>query len=79
MDALIEKKPKSRSGYTRMKVQREFLFKDIEALETLVGTLLGHLERATQTDLTDPDRIRYRVMVNEIRSALADDETQRVA
>jgi hypothetical protein len=72
MDALIEEtaKPKRRSGYERQKIRNAFLIKDVAALENLVETLLGHLERAIHPDITDNDRNRYRHMVLNIRATL---------
>jgi len=52
---------------------------DISTLEKIVGTLLSHLERATQPNITDQERVSIRAMVNEIRGALADGEAERAA
>ena len=71
MDELTAARPKRRSGYTRIKIQREFLFKDIEALERLVGTLLSHLERAIDPNVTDQERVAFQSTINEVRGALA--------
>jgi hypothetical protein len=70
--AVSPKKPKRRTHASRLKDQREYLRKDIAALESLVQTLLSHLERATEPGVTDADRVRFRHMVNEVRGALSD-------
>ena len=53
-----------------MRIRNAFLTKDVAALENLAGTLLNHLERAIQPDITDHDRNRYRQMVLNIRATL---------
>jgi hypothetical protein len=72
-------KPKKRTWSERQKRKISFLAADIVALERLVGTLLSHLERATQPDCTEEERIRYRAMVHDIRGVLADGEAERAA
>lgn len=72
MDELTIEKPKRRSGYRRIKEQRKYLFDDIAALESLVGTLLGHLDRATQPGITEHERAHLRGVAQEIRAALDD-------
>jgi hypothetical protein len=75
LDELVEaemraEKPKRVSHAKRLQRVRDFQAKDIAALENLVETLLGHLERAIQPDVTDNDRDRYRRMANDIRGHL---------
>jgi hypothetical protein len=72
-------KPTKRTWSERQKRKISFLAADIVALERLEGTLLSHLERATQSDCTDQERILYRAMVQDIRGALADGEAERAA
>jgi hypothetical protein len=81
MDALIEApaKPKRITWANRMRKKVAYLSGDITALERLVGTLLGHLERATQPDFTDQECVRIRAMVNDIRAALAEGEAEERA
>ena len=66
-------------GYARMRTKAQYLAKDVASLEKLVGTLLGHLERATEPDITDQERACYRAMVKEIRAALAEGEAESMA
>ena len=84
MDALIQPpsepllepvKPKKRKWAERQRRKIAFLAADVATLEQLVGTLLGHLERATQPDFTDQERVSIRAMVSEIRGALAEDHS----
>jgi len=49
----------------------DFLAKDVGALERLVGSLLNHLERAIDPNVTDQERAQFHTMINEIRGALA--------
>jgi hypothetical protein len=72
-------KPKKRGWADRMRRKVDYLSNDIVALEGLVGKLLGHLERATQPDFTDQERVSFRAMVNDIRGALADGGTEERA
>ena len=65
----------SRSKRQQRKVAA--LQREVTNLETLVGTLLDHLEAAIQPSITDRDRIRYRCMIQDIRTELQD--TQKAA
>ena len=46
--------------------------RDVTALQRLVGALLNHLERAIDPEVTAEDRVRFRGMIHEIRTALAE-------
>jgi predicted secreted protein len=62
---------KRQSGYRRMKAKAEYLSRDVNALERLVGTLLNHLERAIDPTLSDAERASLGIMVATIRTELA--------
>ena len=62
--------PKKLSRYDRMKRRIGALAAEVESLDKLSRTLLGHLETAIQPDITDADRIRYRCMIEDIREEL---------
>lgn len=47
---------------------------EVEQLETLAHTLLGHLAAAIKPGLTDAERIRYRCMINDIQAELSADK-----
>jgi hypothetical protein len=58
----------------RMQVRVRALHGEVEQLETLAHTLLGHLEAAIKPGLTDAERIRYRCMINDIQAELSADK-----
>ena len=80
MDALIEA-PAEKPKHTRtQRYQRRiaYLNGDIAALEKLVGKLLGHMESMIDPTVTDKDRVRFRVMIDDIRDTLAEGERKRL-
>jgi hypothetical protein len=75
-------KQKRLSGYDRMRRKNTYLqgnvadlASDVAALESLVATLLSHLQVAIRPDLGEEDRNRIRRVLNGIRAALASDDT----
>jgi len=61
---------KKQSRAQRMHRKVITLHAEVEQLETLAQTLLGHLEATIQPRMTDADRIRYRCMIQDIREEL---------
>jgi hypothetical protein len=76
MDELAVEKPKRRTHASRLKRRIEYLDSDIAALERLIETLLGHLERAIGPEVTDADRQRYRQMIGEVRVELSEPKSE---
>jgi hypothetical protein len=70
---LEDLRPKQSRGQ-RYKRQIMALRGEVEQLETLAHTLLGHLASAIQPGITDANRIRYRCMIQDIRETLQDNQ-----
>ena len=58
----------------RLKRRVAALHGEVEQLQTLAETLLGHLEMAIRPGISDQDRIRYRCMIQDIRDELKDEQ-----